>query len=162
MSLSNGDTLHLLLTLAIVLAAAHAAGFVMVRLRQPRVAGEIIGGLLLGPTLLGYLRPDLAHELVAGSAPTAAVLGAIYQLGQLLLMYCAGAALRSGRRRGEEREPSLTALIGNFLPFAAGAAFLLVVDPGGLTGSAANHTAFVLVFCCGIAVTSIPVISRIL
>ena len=162
MSLSNGDTLHLLLTLSVLLAAAHAVGFLFVTLRQPRVAGEIVGGLLLGPTVLGWFSPSLAHQIVAGNAATSAVLGAMYQLGQLLLMYCAGAALRSQRRRGEQRTISLIALIGNVLPFAAGAVFLLVVKPANLSGTAANATSFLLVFSCGIAVTSIPVISRIL
>ena len=162
MSLNNSDTLHLLLTLTAIVAVAHAVGFLSVRLRQPRVAGEIIGGLLLGPTVLGWISPNLAHQIVAGRTPTTAVLGAIYQLGQLLLMYCAGAALRSQRRGGEARTISLIALIGNVLPFVAGAAFVLVLNPRGLMGSAGNRTAFLLVFSCGIAVTSIPVISRIL
>lgn len=162
MSLSNGDTLQLLLALSIVLVAAHASGFLFVKLRQPRVAGEIAGGLVLGPTVLGAMRPDLAHQLIAGGAATATMLGALYQLGQLLLMYCAGAALRSHRRRGETRTVSLIALIGNVVPFAAGAAFLVIATPRGLIGSAGNQTAFFLVFACGIAVTSIPVISRIL
>ena len=162
MSLSNGATLHLLLTLSIVLAVAHAVGFLFVRLRQPRVAGEIIGGLLLGPTVLGLLRPDLTHELIAGDPTTSALLGAMYQLGQLLLMYCAGAMLRSERRSHETRTVSLIALLGNVVPFVAGAAFLLVAHPGGLLGTANNETSFLLVFACGIAVTSIPVISRIL
>nr|MDQ2960237.1 cation:proton antiporter [Candidatus Dormibacteraeota bacterium] len=162
MSLTNGDTIHLLLTLSVILAAAHATGYLFVSLRQPRVAGEIVGGLLLGPTVLGVVAPGLAHQLVAGNATTTAVLGAIYQLGQLLLMYCAGAALRSHRRPGEQRTISLVALIGNVLPFAAGAVFLVVVNPTGLSGVASNSTAFLLVFSCGIAVTSIPVISRIL
>src|SRR5580704_6991336 len=101
LSFSDGDTLHLLLTLSVLLVAVHVMGFLFVKLRQPRVAGEIIAGLALGPTLLGYLRPDLTHALIAGSVSTTAVLGAIYQLGQLLLMYCAGVTLRSHRRRGE-------------------------------------------------------------
>ena len=162
LSFSNGDTLHLLLTLSVLLVAVHTVGFLFVKLRQPRVAGEIIAGLALGPTLLGLVRPDLAHQLVAGTASTTAVLGAIYQLGQLLLMYCAGATLMPHRRRGEGRTTSLIALIGNLIPFAAGAAFLLVLNPGGLIGPAANHTSLLIVFSCGIAVTSIPVISRIL
>ena len=162
LSFSDGDTLHLLLTLSVLLVAVHVIGFLFVKLRQPRVAGEIIAGLALGPTLLGYLRPDLTHQLVAGNASTTAVLGAMYQLGQLLLMYCAGASLQSHRRRGEGRTTSLIALVGNVLPFAAGAAFLLILNPSGLIGTAENHTSLLIVFACGIAVTSIPVISRIL
>ncbi|MBJ7594517.1 MAG: cation:proton antiporter [Candidatus Dormibacteraeota bacterium] len=162
MSLSNFATLHLLLALSVILIAAHGMGFLFRRARQPQVAGEIVGGLLLGPTVLGALRPDLAHQLTAGSASTTAVLGAVYQLGQLLLMYCAGAALRARRRPGEGRTTSLIALLGNVVPFAAGALFLGVFNPGHLVGTAQNNTAFLLVFCCGVAVTSIPVISRIL
>jgi Kef-type K+ transport system membrane component KefB len=161
-TLSNGATLHLLVALSIVLAAAHAGGYLFLRLRQPRVAGEIAAGLVLGPTVLGLLRPDLARELVSGHPSTAVVLGAIYQLGQLLLMYCAGATLQSHRRRGELRTISLIALFGNALPFVAGAVFLLILQPHGLLGTAGNETSFLLVFACGIAVTSIPVISRIL
>jgi hypothetical protein len=67
LSFSDGETLHLLLTLSILLVAVHAVGFLFVKLRQPRVAGEIVAGLLLGPTLLGFLRPDLTHELLAGN-----------------------------------------------------------------------------------------------
>jgi Kef-type K+ transport system membrane component KefB len=162
LSFSDGDTLHLLLTLSVLLVAVHTMGFLFVKLRQPRVAGEIIAGLALGPTLLGFLRPDLTHQLIAGNSSTTAVLGALYQLGQLLLMYCAGATLQSHRRRGEGRTTTLIALIGNVVPFAAGAAFLVVLNPSGLIGTADNHTSLLIVFACGIAVTSIPVISRIL
>jgi len=161
-SLSNGGTLHLLIALSLILVAAHGMGFLFVRLRQPQVAGEIVGGLLLGPTVLGALRPDLTHQLIAGSATTTAVLGAVYQLGQLLLMYCAGAAMRARRRPGERQTTALIALIGNVVPFAAGAVFLGILHPAHLVGTAGNNTAFLLVFCCGVAVTSIPVISRIL
>ncbi|HEY6469601.1 MAG TPA: cation:proton antiporter [Candidatus Dormibacteraeota bacterium] len=162
LSFSDEDTLHLLLTLSVLLVAVHAMGFLFVKLRQPRVAGEIVAGLALGPTLLGFLRPDLTHQLIAGNSSTTAVLGALYQLGQLLLMYCAGATLQSHRRRGEGRTTTLIALIGNVVPFAAGAAFLLVLNPSGLIGAADNRTSLLIVFACGIAVTSIPVISRIL
>jgi Kef-type K+ transport system membrane component KefB len=161
-SLSSSEVLRLLITLSAVLAVAHSVGFIFVRLRQPRVAGEIIGGLLLGPTVLGVISPHLAHQIVAGSASTTAVLAAVYQFGQFLLMFCAGAAIRSGRRHREARTTTLVALIGNVLPFAAGLAFVAVRSPGDLLGTAGNRTAFVLVFSCGVAVTSIPVISRIM
>ncbi|HVC04760.1 MAG TPA: cation:proton antiporter [Candidatus Acidoferrales bacterium] len=162
LSFGDGDTVHLLLTLSVLLVVVHAMGFLFVKLRQPRVAGEIIAGLALGPTLLGFLNPGLTHELIAGNPSTTAVLGALYQLGQLLLMYCAGATLQSHRRRGEGRTTTLIALTGNVAPFAAGAAFLLVLNPSGLIGAAGNRASLLIVFACGIAVTSIPVISRIL
>jgi Kef-type K+ transport system membrane component KefB len=162
LNLSNGDILHLLLALTALLALAHVLGFVFVSLRQPRVAGEIVGGLVLGPTFLGWLNPDWEHQLLSGNQATVAVLGALYQLGQLLLMFCAGAALGPGRGRAEWRTTGLIAVVGNALPFAAGIVFLALLDPGNLVGAAANRTSFILVFCCAVAVTSIPVISRIM
>ena len=72
LSFSNGETLHLLLTLSVLLVAVHSVGFLFVKLRQPRVAGEIIAGLALGPTLLGLLRPDLSLQIIAGTASTTA------------------------------------------------------------------------------------------
>ena len=58
MSLSNADLTHLLLALVLLLVAAHGLGWLCTRLRQPRVAGEILGGLLLGPTLFGLVAPS--------------------------------------------------------------------------------------------------------
>ena len=162
MSLTNPEVLHLLLALSALLASAHLSGYLFVRMRQPRVVGEIVGGLLLGPTVLGWFLPTWSHQLVDGSRVTTAVLGAVYQLGQLLLMFCAGSALQATRRRGERRTTSLIALAGNIVPFAAGLLFVAVHDPGSLLGPAGNRVAFLLVFACGVAVTSIPVISKIM
>ncbi|MGH7777722.1 MAG: cation:proton antiporter, partial [Candidatus Dormibacterales bacterium] len=84
------------------------------------------------------------------------------QLGLFMLMFCSGAALRSGTRRGEGRTAIVTAAMGNVVPFGAGVLFLLVLRPTGLVGSAHSQAAFLLVFSCAIAVTSVPVISKIM
>lgn len=162
MSLSNADTISLLIAIILLLGAAHLCGDLAVRLRQPRVAGEIVGGLLLGPTVLGLVLPGLQRSAFHDSAATGWMLGATYQLGLFLLMFCSGAALRSSTRRGERRATVLIALVGNVIPFAAGLLFVRLFDVGGLVGPAHNRTAFVLVFACGLAVTSIPVISKIM
>ena len=162
MSLSNADTISMLVALILLLGCAHLSGDLAVRLRQPRVAGEIVGGLLLGPTVLGLALPVVQRSVFHDSAATSWMLGAIYQLGLFLLMFCSGAALRSSTRRGERRATVLIAIVGNVLPFGAGLLFARLVDTGGLAGPAQNRTAFVLVLACGLAVTSIPVISKIM
>jgi Kef-type K+ transport system membrane component KefB len=162
MSLSNADITRLLITLILLLACAHAGGQLAVRLRQPRVAGEILGGLLLGPTLLATALPQLQDAIFNHGSPTGPVLGALYQLGLLLLMFCSGAALRSGVTPGERRTVTIVAAFGNLIPFAAGILFLVVLKPQHLIGAAHNQTAFALVFGCAIAVTSVPVISKIM
>jgi len=161
-SLSNADTITLLLALILIMAFAHVFGDVAVRLRQPRVAGEIVGGLLLGPTVFGFLLPGAQGSIFHSGSATSWVLGAFYQLGLFLLMFCSGASLRSSTNPGERRTTGLVALIGNVFPFAAGLLFIQLYDTRGLVGTAHNHLAFVLVFACGLAVTSIPVISKIM
>jgi Kef-type K+ transport system membrane component KefB len=152
----------MLLALALLLIAAHACGYLFARFRQPPVIGEILGGLLLGPTIFGALLPDLQAQVFPASGSSASVLGAIYQLGLLLLMFAAGAELRSVFHRGERKTASLITVTGTVLPFAVGLAALQFVDLSAFHGPAGNSTSFLLVFAIAIAVTSIPVISRIM
>ena len=57
--------------------------------------GEILGGLVLGPTIFGALLPALHAQVFPDAGASAAALAGIYQLGLLLLMFAAGAELRS-------------------------------------------------------------------
>jgi len=162
MSLGPADVAHILLALGVLLVAAHGCGHVFARLRQPRVIGELTGGVLLGPTVLSTLSPGAQSYLFPESGPTQPVLGACHQLGLLLLMFCSGAEMRSLFQRGEERTVGLVTVTGVMLPFLAALALIRVVDHESLTGPANDTAALTLVFALALAVTSIPVISRIM
>lgn len=150
------------MSLGLLVVAAHALGQAFVLLRQPRVIGEIVGGLLLGPTVLGLVLPSWHAELFPAAGDGAAVLGWSYQLGLLLLMFCSGAEMRTVFRPGEGRVVGLVTVVGVTVPFLAGLAVFAIIDPGGLAGPAGDTTALTLVFGLAVAVTSIPVISRIM
>jgi Kef-type K+ transport system membrane component KefB len=162
MNLGTSDIAHLLLSLSALLSAAHGLGYLFRRYKQPPVIGEILGGLLLGPTCLGFAFPGWQKWIFASNAATLTVLGAIYQLGLLLLMFCSGTEMRSAFRRGERKTVGLVTSMGTVVPFALGLVFLRLVGPDKIMGTAGNSTALLLVFAIAIAVTSIPVISRIL
>jgi K+:H+ antiporter len=162
MSLTNLEIARVLLAIGLLLIAAHTMGYLFARLRQPPVIGEILGGLLLGPTVLGAVFPDVKDWIFPESGATAPVLGALYQLGLLLLMFAAGSELRSVFHRGERKTASIITLTGLAIPFALGLAALSFVDLSDFIGKAGSDTAFLLVFGVAIAVTSIPVISRIM
>jgi Kef-type K+ transport system membrane component KefB len=162
MALTSSEIWHLLLALVLLLVAAHGIGYLFSLIGQPPVIGEILGGLLLGPTLFGALLPGLQEQVFPDSGSTASVLGAVYQLGLFLLMFAAGAELRAVFHRGERRTATLITLTGMLLPFVAGLAVVKLVDVEGLQGPAGSDGSFLLVFAIAIAVTSIPVISRIM
>jgi Kef-type K+ transport system membrane component KefB len=160
--MAAADLAHVLLALLVILAAAHSVGGLFARFRQPRVIGEICGGLLLGPTVLGALAPTVEGWLFPKAATASTVLGWSYQLGLLLLMYCSGIEARSVVTRRETRTVSAVLVFGTILPFLAGLAVLPFVGERSFYGPSGNHTSFLLVFAVAMAVTSIPVISRIM
>ena len=162
MSLSTADVAHLLIALAVLLIATHACGSLFASARQPRVIGEIAGGLLLGPTVLGAIAPRVQSWLFPAGGVTAAALRIVYELGLLLLMFCTGVQIRAAFRREESRAVAWISLTGLLLPVLAGLAFLRVIDLRSLWGPSADRTSFALVFAIAVAVTSIPVISRIM
>jgi Kef-type K+ transport system membrane component KefB len=162
LSFAEIDLARLLVALAVLLIAAHGMGSLFARFGQPPAIGEITGGILLGPTVLGAVAPNVQNWIFPSAGMSAAALGAVYQLGLLLLMFAAGAEMRRLLQRNAVRTVALIAGFGMVLPFAAGLGLVAALGTTQFIGPARNHTALVLVFGLAIAVTSIPVISRIM
>jgi len=148
--------------LAAILLSAHGMGSLFVRFRQPRAVGEILGGLLLGATVLGWVWPSAQGWVFPTDGSTPVVLGAVYQLGLLLLLFIAGSELRTVFHRGERRTVVAVFATGMAIPFVAGLGISQLIDQESLWGPNGNTTSFVLVFSIALAITSIPVISRIM
>jgi Kef-type K+ transport system membrane component KefB len=161
-SFGEADLLRLLLAAVLLLLAAQGLGALFARHRQPRVIGEILGGLLLGPTVFGTIAPSLQAQLLPTSGPAASALAALYQLGLIWLMFAAGSELRGLPSGPEKRAAIFVALVGMAVPFAAGLAVFEALQPSWLGGPAGDTAALGLVFTAALAVTSIPVISRIM
>jgi Kef-type K+ transport system membrane component KefB len=152
----------MLIALTLLLVMAHTVGQLFVRMRQPAVVGEILGGLLLGPTVLGQIAPAVHAYLFSDSRAVAAVLNSTTQLGVLFLLFLAGAEIRPRPRGRERRTVTAVAVTGLVLPFAVGIAAVRLFDPHSLTGPSGDDVTFALVFGIAVAVTSVPVISRIM
>ena len=156
------DLARLLIALAVLLIAAHGVGALFARFGQPPAIGEIVGGILLGPSALAAAFPSVQHWIFPSTGSSAAALGAIYQLGLLLLMFAAGAEMRRLLQRDAIRHGRAHRLFGLVLPFAAGLGLVAALGVRSFIGTAGNKSALVLVFGMAVAVTSIPVISRIM
>ncbi len=162
MSYTDRDTAHVLAALIVLLISAHTCGYVFARFRQPPVIGEIVGGILLGPTLFERVSPTAYDWLFPSTGAVPAVLGAAYQLGLLLLMFTAGTQVRGLLSRESSKVVGWIASLGLVIPFVAGVVAFTAIDFSRFEGTAQNRTALLLVFALAIAVTSIPVISRIM
>jgi Kef-type K+ transport system membrane component KefB len=161
-TLAKGDIAHILLALGLLLLAAHTLGSLFVRLRQPRAIGEVVGGLILGPTLFGQLAHTQQSWLFPAGGATPIVLQTVSQLGLMLLMFMTGTEIRKVFHRRERKTIGAVFLAGMILPFIAGVGLLQLVHQKTLWGPNGNTPSFLLVFAIAMAVTSIPVISRIM
>lgn len=151
------------LTIAAFLVAVHGLGYISERLKQPRLVGEILAGIVLGPFVLKLLAPTAFGRLFGFSPNAHVALGFLYQLGLILLMFCSGAETR--RLLAKENRIKTTLLItvsdvSSFI-FVLALGFLGFIPLSRITGSLGNQTSALLVLAIATAVTSIPVISRI-
>ncbi len=164
MSISNVDLIHLILALFVVMTSSQLFNSLFKKYKQPQVIGEILAGIILGPTLMKHFFPGVFDYIFTDNKVTATTLGVIYQLGLLHLMFCAGMEIKTRieKTRKESIEVGLITAFGTLIPFAFSFLMLKYIDINEFIGPAHSVSAFVLIFAISIAITSIPVISRIL
>lgn len=107
--------LQLILLLSIILVAAKAAGYLATRLGQPAVLGELLIGLILGPTLL-----DMLHWPVFTDPVLEEVLKLLAEIGVLLLMFVAGLELHLSELAKSGRVSAFAGVLGVLLPVGLG------------------------------------------
>jgi len=162
MTIADPDLARLLVALALLVVCARGVGSLFSRFGQPAAVGEIVGGILLGPSVLAAISPGVQHWIFPAEGSSAAALGAIYNLGLLLLMFSAGTQMRRLLQRNAARTVGWIASLGLVVPFVAGLALISVLGAKRFEGVAPDRAALTLVFGLAVAVTSIPVISRIM
>lgn len=157
----------LILTFGVFLCFVHILGYLFERLRQPRLVGEIVAGILLGPFVLKKLSPETFEFLFAnptlGEDRTKTILSFIYWLGILLLMFISGSQVKRLLSKENRRETAWILGIGTPLPFllVMGLGLGGLIPLGPLVGEQGVAISALLVLASAVAVTSIPVISRI-
>lgn len=161
--MSNYELGNVLLALLLLMLGANLFGQVFSRLRQPKVVGEIVAGILLGPTLLGKLAPGVADDLFGADKtdPEAVVLGFMYNLGLLMLMFVSGCAAKHLLGKENRKATAWILGLGTPLPFVVALLATPLLPLEQFTGTAGSEKAVILVFAAAAAVTSIPVITKI-
>jgi Kef-type K+ transport system membrane component KefB len=154
------DTLkHVLLAIVVIVAASRALGSLFRYFRQPAVIGEVIAGILLGPSFFGAVAPDLqAFVLPREIAPHLSV---IAQVGVILFMFLVGLDLdtRLLKQRSEATVAISHASI--VVPFVLGSTLALWLYPK-VASRDVGFTGFALFMGVSLSVTAFPVLARIL
>jgi Kef-type K+ transport system membrane component KefB len=157
----------LALLLFVLVGLAHVLGYIFTRFHQPRVVGEITAGMIVGPALLGKFAPALSaafssHDGTGSSNQSQIVLGFLYHLGLLLLMFASGAETKGLFNRADRREVGWLGIVGTGVPFVLTLLAAPWIPVAPLIGPIGQRMPLLIVVSIAMAVTSIPVISKIL
>jgi len=150
------------LALATLLGAAKLAGELMQKLDQPSVLGEIMAGILLGPTVLGHFKPGIYAALFPSTGAMPIVLDTVTTLGVVFFLLTAGLEvdLRSIFRQG--KSALLVSLLGVVVPFSLG--FVAAMGFPRFLGAeeGADRLIFALFVGTALSISALPVIAKIL
>ncbi len=160
--MAHHELILFFLQLSIMLACALIFGQLMHRLRQPVVLGELIGGLLLGPTIFGLLAPGWYAWLFPPSETLALARDSVIKLGMLFFMFVAGLEVNLNHLQARAWSTTLTSILGIAAPFGAGfGAVLLWPNLWGLQ-AVEQPVLFGLFIGAALSISALPVIARTL
>jgi len=149
----------LVLQVAAVLLVSRVVGMLFRRIGQPQVIGEMVAGILLGPSLLGWAAPSVSHFIFPASS--LAYLNGISQIGLVFFMFLVGVSLNPKELREHGHTAVLTSHASIVTPFCLGAALALFLYPR-LSQSGVTFTSFALFMGSAMSITAFPVLARIL
>lgn len=153
------DLLLLLAQIAGVLLAARLFGRLAGLVGQPRVVGEMFAGILLGPSLLGTIAPELSAQLFP--LESLGFLSTLSQIGLLFFMFLVGIELDLKLLRGQGHAALVTSHASIIAPFALGSVLALLLYPR-LSDDSVPFAAFALFLGAAMSVTAFPVLARML
>jgi Kef-type K+ transport system membrane component KefB/mannitol/fructose-specific phosphotransferase system IIA component len=161
-ALHPGELPQLLLAVSLLLATAQLCGAAARRLGQPAVLGELLAGILLGPTLFGRIAPELSTALFPHVGGQAAAFQSLTVISIVLFLAVAGLEVDLGRLLARFRVASAVGIAGIVAPFAVGfgAAYLWPAALGA--DGSANPSVFAFFIGTALSISALPVIAKTL
>ena len=156
---ASNVVLHVVLAMAAVIGIGRLLGLLLARLSQPPVIGEVIAGIMLGPSLLGRLAPEASAFIVPAAIMPA--LNLIAQVGVALYMFLVGLELNLDRAGSRAHATIAISHASIVLPFVLGSCLALYLYPR-LSTSDVPFTSFALFLGVAMSITAFPVLARIL
>jgi len=149
----------LVLQIAVILAVCRVVGSLFRLIHQPRVVGEMFAGILLGPSLLGWIAPGLSAYLF----PPASLgfLNALSQIGVIIFMFLVGLGINPKELKSHGHAAVLTSHVSITAPFVLATVLSLYLYPK-LSDDSVSFTSFALFMGAAMSITAFPVLARIL
>ncbi len=149
----------LLIEIGVIIAFSRLMGLLFKKLSQPLVIGEIVAGILLGPSFLGLIAPDLSAQLFPPE--TLPYLNVLAQIGLVFFMFLVGLEFNADHLKGKGHAAVVVSHVSIIAPFFLGALLALYLyEP--LSTNAVPFTSFALFMGAAMSVTAFPVLARIL
>jgi Kef-type K+ transport system membrane component KefB len=151
--------LFTLVQLAVIIIAARVAGYLARRVGQPRAVGEIVAGLLLGPSLFGMVAPE-TFQLIFRSTDTTPI-SVMSQIGLIMLMFQVGLEFDFSQLKSPEnkRAVGFISVLGIALPFVLGMTFGYGSAPHLAVGISVPE--YALFIATAFSITTVPILGRI-
>jgi Kef-type K+ transport system membrane component KefB/nucleotide-binding universal stress UspA family protein len=146
---------------ALMLLVGRLLGELMQRMGQPAVMGQLIAGVLLGPSVLGALSPSLQHAIFPDDAGQKKMIDALSQFGVLMLLLLTGMETDLALVNRRRRTAFFTSLSGIILPFACGFA-LGEYLPAAMLPDPAKRLATALFLATALSISSVKIVAMVI
>ncbi len=149
----------ILIEVLIVIGGSRLVGWAFRSIDQPLVIGEIVAGIALGPSLLGWLSPDLSGLLFPPA--TIPYLNVLSQIGLIFFMFLIGLELDPKYLKGNLKTAVVTSGVSIIVPFSLAGILSLLIYPI-VSNASVSFTAFALFLGAAMSITAFPVLARII
>ena len=153
------DLFTLVAQIALILAVCRVIGALFQKIHQPRVVGEMFAGIMLGPSLLGWIAPQVSVYLFPPSSLV--FLDVLSQVGVIIFMFLVGLGINPKKLKEQGHAAVLTSHVSITAPFVLAALLSLYLYPR-LSDDSVAFTSFALFMGAAMSITAFPVLARIL
>ena len=160
--LQSNDLIILFYQISVMLGCALLFGQIMRKLNQPSVLGELIGGILIGPTVLGVLAPGIYAQLFPAIPGIVQERDILLKVGMLFFLFSAGLEVNLTQIKQRKWKIVLISAFGFLIPFFIGYGVVLLLPKYWNPSGASDPLTLALFIGTALSISALPVISRIL